>query len=937
MARLWARFLTWVGAVPGSGFEEATGSKLANGGVSACEKLLEKLKDDGGGVLFIDEAYQLSSGNSPGGKAVLDFLLAEVENLRGKVVFVIAGYSKQMESFFAHNPGFASRFPITMNFQDYTDNELLEILQWQINRNYKGRMKIEGGLDGLYCRIASRRVGRGRGKDGFGNARAIENAFSRITHRQAARLRVERGAGNKPDYFLLSKEDMIGPEPSAALQHCEAWKRLHTLIGLDEVKDEVKAFMTSLATNYERELAEEPLMTFSLNRIFVGSPGTGKTTVAKLYGEILAALGLLSNGEVVVKRPADFVGSALGQSEAQTKAILSSTIGKVLLIDEAYGLYGGASVSDPYRTAVVDTIVAEVQNVPGEDRCVVLLGYREEMDTMFQNVNPGLSRRFSIDSPFVFHDFDDECLERILNLKLKESALKAAEKAKNVAMEVLKRERTRPNFGNAGAIDNLLSQAKTRYQKRASLGRVEHGVLVATDFDENFDRLHASGANIRQLFAEQVGREATILKFEKIQSRARQLKSLDMDIRQDVPFNFLFRGPPGTGKTSTARKMGVIYYDLGVLSTTEVVECSATNLIGEYVGQTGPKVQKLLDSALGKVLFIDEAYRLSGGAYAKEAVDELVDCVTKEKYMGKLIIILAGYVHHIDQLLSVNPGMSSRFPECIDFESFDPESCFTLLGKLLGDRKKELNAKGKPFDISCLLSPNMKFKQEVLGIFRSLTIVEGWANARDVEQISKDIFREVDLSQTVIQVEKNLVTAQLQKMLQERQTRERSKLRDPIPSLKGLQPVQKPLTDVPQPLQTRTEIQVQSQEHVSEPEEEVDCSVEDDGKSLLGIRDASVTDEVWEQLCRDALEEQRQETELQALKKKQKCASDADRALIVKQILEEEERREREQANREKLMKMGACPMGYRWIKQQGGYRCAGGSHWMSNDHVDEM
>lgn len=923
--------------MPGSGFEETTGSKLANGGVSACEKLLEKLKDGGGGVLFVDEAYQLSSGNSPGGKVILDFLLAEVENLRGKVVFVIAGYSQQMESFFAHNPGFKSRFPITMNFQDYTDNELLDILQRQINRNYRGRMKIEGGSHGLYCRIASRRVSRGRGKEGFGNARAIENALSGITKRQAVRLRAERERGINPDYFLLSKEDMIGPEPSTALEHCEAWKKLQTLIGLNEVKDEVKAFMTSIVTNYERELAEEPLMTFSLNRIFVGSPGTGKTTVAKLYGEILATLGLLSNGEVIVKRPADFVGSALGQSEAQTKAILASTIGKVLLIDEAYGLYGGASVSDPYRTAVVDTIVAEVQNVPGEDRCVVLLGYREEMDAMFQNVNPGLSRRFSIDSPFIFHDFDDESLEKILNLKLKESALKAHEKARNVAMEVLKRERTRPNFGNAGAIDNLLSRAKTRYQKRASLGKVKHGVLVATDFDENFDRLHTSTSNIRQLFAEDVGREATIMKFEKIQNRVRQLKCLDMDIKEEVPFNFLFRGPPGTGKTSTARKMGEIYYDLGILSTTEVVECSATDLIGQYVGQTGPKVQKLLDSALGKVLFIDEAYRLSGGAYAKEAVDELVDCVTKEKYMGKLIIILAGYFHHINQLLSVNPGMSSRFPECIDFESFDPEACFQLLGKLLGKRKKELKTKGKQFDISCFLSPSMKFKQEVLQIFRSLATVEGWANARDVEQISKEIFGAVDLSQSTIHVDKSLVTAQLHKMLSERQSRERSKLCDPISLLNGLQQSQQPQIDAPGPLQTHTNIHVESQAQVSEPEEENECNDEDTGQSLLGIRDASVSDEVWEQLGRDALEEQRRDRELEALKKKRKSASDADRDRIVKQILEEEKRKEREQAKKEELMKMGACPVGFQWIKQQGGYRCAGGSHWMSDDDLDKM
>ena len=102
---------------------------------------------------------------------------------------------------------------------------------------------------------------------------------------------------------------------------------------------------------------------------------------------------------VVIKNPADFVGSVLGQSESNTKNILSTSVGKVLIIDEAYMLYsghGGAGNSnDIYKTAVIDTIVAEVQSVPGEDRCVLLLGYENEIRTMYQNVNPGLSRRLA--------------------------------------------------------------------------------------------------------------------------------------------------------------------------------------------------------------------------------------------------------------------------------------------------------------------------------------------------------------------------------------------------------------------------------------------------------------------------------------------------------------------------------------------------------------
>lgn len=297
VARLYAQFLTEVGVIPGSCFKENTGAGLANIGVSGCKKLVDEILNDGGGVLFIDEAYQLTSGNNPGGAAVLDYLLAEVENQRGKVVFVLAGYHKQMESFFAHNPGLPSRFPIQMNFADYSDDELLRILELKVNNKFNGTMECDDGLRGLYCRIIARRIGRGRGKDGFGNARTVENTLSVVYKRQADRYRRERKAGRKPSDLFLTKEDLIGPEPSEALTRCAGWRKLQELIGLGAVKEAVRALVDSIQQNYSRELAEKPLIEYSLNKVFLGNPGTGKTTVAKIYGQILVALGLLSKGE----------------------------------------------------------------------------------------------------------------------------------------------------------------------------------------------------------------------------------------------------------------------------------------------------------------------------------------------------------------------------------------------------------------------------------------------------------------------------------------------------------------------------------------------------------------------------------------------------------------------------------------------------------------
>jgi Cdc6-like AAA superfamily ATPase len=303
VARLYAKFLVEVSALPGGHFVETSGSSLANEGVSACKGHIETILNAGGGVFFIDEAYQLVSGNSPGGKAVLDYLLAEIENLTGKVVFVLAGYHKQMEAFFAHNPGIPSRIPMQMNFEDYTDRELQEIFCQYINKKYQGKMKIEDGMKGLYVRIVARRIGRGRGREGFGNARDVQNMIARITERQAKRLKKQRKAGKMPDDNLLTKEDLIGPVPSSVLKNNPTWAKLHKLIGLNSVKQSVQSLFDGIQFNYQRELEEKPIVQYSLNRCLIGSPGTGKTSVGKLYGRLLADIGLLSNGEGMYNLP----------------------------------------------------------------------------------------------------------------------------------------------------------------------------------------------------------------------------------------------------------------------------------------------------------------------------------------------------------------------------------------------------------------------------------------------------------------------------------------------------------------------------------------------------------------------------------------------------------------------------------------------------------
>ena len=433
----------------------------------------------------------------------------------------------------------------------------------------------------------------------------------------------------------------------------------------------------------------------------------------------------------------------------------------------------------------------------------------------------------------------------------------------------------------------------------------------------------------------------------------------------------------GTGKTTTARKMGKVYYDMGFLATAEVVEGSATDLVGQYVGQTGPKAQKLLEKALGKVLFIDEAYRLAEGAFAKEAMDEIVDCITKPRFAQKLIIILAGYDADINRLMSINPGLTSRFPESLQFRGLNPEECRNLLTKLFEGHKRKLLQKGGDMDITVLYPPNTEFLEKLQNRFQELTGLSSWANARDIQTIAKSIFGNLIASVTGVQNELHLdeatILAQLDSMIAERSKRGSFAALNPfIQPSSGFQASPNQFASPPAPFSTKKVSSITSQEPPqaapSNNELHTTKTPSDDVP-----RDAGVSHATWSRLQQDKLAAEAKEAEYNLLlqeettltttiaeaeaeataleQHQQSMDGDAKREheearlkhelnrrayeiqleTLRRRKEEGEQRRKMERKAQTKLRALGVCPVGYRWIKQVGGYGCAGGTHFVSD------
>jgi hypothetical protein len=399
------------------------------------------------------------------------------------------------------------------------------------------------------------------------------------------------------------------------------------------------------------------------------------------------------------------------------------------------------------RQAIVDILVAKISGAPGEDRCVILTGYADVMEEMFRKGNSGLRRRFPEEQTFLFKDFGESELGDIFDLKLKQYDLTVTRDAKLVAQDVLNKMRIRPNFGNGAAVENLISQAMARHRQTAPASTPvepmdqEATILNPEDFDPDYNRASQAESDCRTLFAHFVGLEKVIDLFSGYQQMTAGMRLHSIDPRPHIPFGFVFKGAPGTGKTSTARKVGRIFYSMGFLSSDEVIECSATDMVGEWLGTTGPKVLSLLDKALGKVLLIDEAYRLGSGArgtsgsnYHEEAISELVDAMTKPRYAQKMIIILAGYDSEMERLMDSNPGLRGRFPTQVAFPDMKPEHCLFHLLEEIGKLGIELTDGD---------GDEEEGDQEVLRLFRKLGRTKHWANGRDVETLAKTVIGSV--------------------------------------------------------------------------------------------------------------------------------------------------------------------------------------------------
>jgi SpoVK/Ycf46/Vps4 family AAA+-type ATPase len=328
------------------------------------------------GIIFIDEVYQLDPNGNADGRAITNALMEASENDRDKLTIIAAGYREDVvEKWCSFNPGIMSRFPFEIVFEDFNESELriiflnnLHSMHRQLERyTINDAQGIDLTSSGILttvdvAKVAATRLYKGANKRGFGNARAVRVLVEKAQRAASKRQKQEQLTGQalfSTHGTTMTLIDVIGPPIDISLSPIVA--ELMAMTGLSAVKKAVMGLLQMLVENYQSELRGEAVLDISLHRMFLGNPGTGKTSIAKVFGRILVELGYLTNGEVIVVGASKLVGGVMGATPKIVNDLVDSVLGKVLVIDEAYVL---ARANNTYRREALDTLVERVQGTP---------------------------------------------------------------------------------------------------------------------------------------------------------------------------------------------------------------------------------------------------------------------------------------------------------------------------------------------------------------------------------------------------------------------------------------------------------------------------------------------------------------------------------------------------------------------------------------------
>lgn len=436
--------------------------------ISTSNDLHESFIDSVGGVLIIDEIGHLTKDDK-------SLLLQLMEDYKRDVCVILCGYENEAKALLNYNPGFRSRFTHIIKMEEYTVAELFEILTLKlIEKHFKVSDEAKNKLIDVITTV--------REVPNFGQARFMESMSDKLIgiHSSNKLKQIEEimekgydGSFSEEDVYRITAEDvenlplddMLGEEYKLAKNHKDAYSELHNLIGCDSVKAAMDEFVAKSKVDkikMDRNLIDSTA--FNMNMMFYGSPGTAKTTVARLVARIMYDKGVINKPKITEVGASDLVAAFMGQTAIKTSKVFEQAKGGVLFIDEAYSLAN--KEAGGYNQEAIDTIIKEMEN-NRSNTLVIFAGYKDKMEE-FIKCNPGFKSRISKYVDFPNYSIDE--LIQIFNklckdkgYTLKENDRKIIEERISKYLEEIKDDK---QFGNGRECRTILENAVNMQSKR---------------------------------------------------------------------------------------------------------------------------------------------------------------------------------------------------------------------------------------------------------------------------------------------------------------------------------------------------------------------------------------------------------------------------------------------------------------------------------------
>lgn len=448
---------------------------------------------------------------------------------------------------------------------------------------------------------------------------------------------------------------------------------LSELVGMSAVKKQVEDFESYITYQKKAKAAGINIERGNMHMQFLGNPGTGKTTVARIIAKMLYEIGILNEDKLVEVERKDLVAIYVGQTAVKTYEKIKEALGGVLFIDEAYSLYQGDG--DSYGKEAIATLIKAMEDHKS-DFIVIFAGYSKELSE-FLKANSGIESR--IGYTFQFEDFNANELLEIFTRNMTKQQFKLDNGVSEQILDICDHYRRRKNFGNGRFVKKIEQETIINHAKNYNIDGWKVDVITVDDVPDVRDmaakgsRSEENSLSLDELVGMQNIKDQ-IVKFKKKIKFEQNAKAAGAKLKRGNS-HMLFLGNSGTGKTTIARIISKELYEAGVIMEDKLIEVERKDLVGQYVGQTAPKTSDVIDRAIGGVLFIDEAYSLTQSAsqndYGHEAIATIIKAMEDKK--DDLVVIFAGYEKEMQTFLESNSGIASRIGYTFTFEDFTAE------------------------------------------------------------------------------------------------------------------------------------------------------------------------------------------------------------------------------------------------------------------------